>query len=153
MLKTQLCKKKTGLRVPRQLTFCIEIEAGTLHGWQISRNKAVFMVRPVWATNRCRSAVIAMLCSSLRMLQFRLGMDWICRSTKQGCLSFAPARIRVGPNTCFSIAAAAAAAAAAACFCSGCLCCCCCYCCCCCCCCLLLLRVPLLLLLLHCLLV
>ena len=92
----------------------------------MSRNKAVFTVRPVWVTNGCRSAVIAMLCSSLRMLQFRLGMDWLCRSTKQGCLSFAPARIRVGPNTCFSTAAAAAAAAA----------------------CLLLLRVPLLLLLL-----
>ena len=60
-----------------------------------------------------------MLGSSLSMLQFRLGMDWLCRSTKQGCLSFAPARIRVGQNTCFSTAAAAAcfasvAAAAAA---------------------------------------
>ena len=70
------------------------------------------------------------------MLQFRLGMDWLCRSTKQGCLSFAPARSRVGPNTCFSTAAcataaAAAAAAAAACFCCGCLCCCCCCCGCC----------------------
>ena len=75
------------------------------------------------------------------MLQFRLGMDWLCRSTKQGCLSFAPARIRVGPNTCFSTATAA-------CFCCGCLCCCLC-----CCCCLLLLRVTLLLPLLHCLLV
>ena len=91
------------------------------------RNKAVFTVRLVWVTNGCRSAVIAMLCSSLRMLQFRLGMDWLCRSTKQGCLSFAPARIRVGPNTCFSTAAAAAAAAAC-CWC-GCLCC-CCRCCC-----------------------
>ena len=28
-----------------------------------------------------------MLCSSLRMLLFRLGMDWICRSTEQGGLS------------------------------------------------------------------
>ena len=45
------------------------------------------------------------------MLQFRLGMDGLRRSTKQGGLSFAPARIRVGPNTCFSIAAVAAAAA------------------------------------------
>ena len=54
-----------------------------------------------------------MLGSSLRMLQFRLGMDGLCRSTKQGGLSFAPARIRVGPNTCFSTAAAAAAAAVA----------------------------------------
>ena len=32
-----------------------------------------------------------MLGSSLRMLQFRLGMDWLCRSTKRKCLSFAPA--------------------------------------------------------------
>ena len=124
----------------------------------MSRNKAVFTVRPVWVTNGCRSAVVAMLCSSLRMLQFRLGIDWLCRSTKQGFLSFAPAHIRVGPNTLFSTAAAAAAAAAAACFCCGCLCycccCSCCCCCCCCCCCLLLLWVPLLLLLLlHCLLV
>ena len=71
-------------------------------------------VRPVCVTNRRRSAVIAMLGSSLRMLQFRLGMDGLCRSTKQGGLSFAPARIRVGPNTCFSTAAAG--------------CCCCCYC-------------------------
>ena len=55
-----------------------------------------------------------MLGSSLRMLQFRLGMDGLCRSTKQGGLSFAPARIRVGPNTCFSTAAAAAAAVAGA---------------------------------------
>ena len=86
----------------------------------MSRNKAIFTIRPVRVTNGCRSAVIAMLCSSLRMLQFRLRMDWLCRSTKQGCLSFAPARIRVGPNTCFSTAAAAAA-----CFCCGCLCCCC----------------------------
>ena len=67
----------------------------------------------VWVTNGRRSAVIAMLGSSLRMLQFRLGMDGLCRSTKQGGLSFAPARIRVGPNTCFSTAAAAAAAAGA----------------------------------------
>ena len=65
----------------------------------------------VWVTNGRRSAVIAMLGSSLRMLQFRIGMDRLCRSTKQGGLSFAPARIRVGPNTCFSTAAAAAAAA------------------------------------------
>ena len=115
----------------------------------MSRNKAVFTVRPAWVTNGCRSAVIAMLCSSLRMLQFRLGMDCLSRSTKQGCLFFAPARIRVGPNTCFSTAVVAAAAAAvAACFCCGCLCCRSC------CCCLLLLRVTLLLrLLLHCLLV
>ena len=61
------------------------------------------------------------------MLRFRLGMDCLCRSTKQGCLSFALARIRVGPNICFSTAAAAAADA---CFCCGCLCC-CCRCCCC----------------------
>ena len=74
----------------------------------------VLKARPVWVTNEHRSAVIAMLGSSLRMLQFRLGMDWLCVSTKQGCLSFAPARIRVGPNTGFSTAAAAAAAAAAA---------------------------------------
>ena len=67
----------------------------------------------VWITNGRRSAVIAMLGSSLRMLQFRLGMDGLCRSTKQVGLSFAPARIRVGPNTCFSTAAAAAAAAGA----------------------------------------
>ena len=63
----------------------------------------------VWVTNGRRSAVIAMLGSSLRMLQFRLGMDGLfCRSRKQGGMSFAPARIRVGPNTCFSTAAAAA---------------------------------------------
>ena len=55
-----------------------------------------------------------MLDSSLRILQFRLGMDWLCRCTKQGCLSFPPSRIRVGPNTCFPTAAAAVAAAAAA---------------------------------------
>ena len=95
-----------------------------------NKNKAVFTVRPVWVTNGCRSADIAMLCSSLRMLQFCLGMDWLCRSTKQGWLSFVSARIRAGPNTCFSTASAAgaAAAAAAACFCCGCLryCCCCC---------------------------
>ena len=93
-------------------------------------------VRPVWVTNWRRSAVIAMLGSSLRKLQFRPGMDGLCCSTKQAGLSFAPARTRVGPNTCFSTAAttvaAAAAAAAAACFCCGCLCCCCCRCCCCC---------------------
>ena len=83
-----------------------------------NRIKAAFTVRPVWVTNGCRFAVIAMLCSSLRMLLFRLGMDWLRRSTKQGCLSFAPARIGVRPNTCFSTAAAAAAAAAA-CFCCG----------------------------------
>ena len=92
----------------------METEAGTLHGWRVSINKAVFTVRPVWVTNGCRSAVIAMLCSSLRILQFRLGMDWLCRCTKQGCLSFPPSRIRVGPNTCFPTAAAAVAAAAAA---------------------------------------
>ena len=50
-------------------------------------NKAVFTVRPVWVTNGRRSAVIAMLGSSLRMLQFRLGMDGLFRSTKQGGLS------------------------------------------------------------------
>ena len=66
----------------------------------------------VWVTNGRRSAVIAMLGSSLRMLQFRLRMDGLCRSTKQRRLSFAPARIRVGPNTCFSTAAAAADGAA-----------------------------------------
>ena len=47
------------------------------------------------------------------MLQSRLGMDALCRSTKQGGLSFANARTGVGPNTCFSTAAAAAAAAGA----------------------------------------
>ena len=52
-----------------------------------NRNKAVFTVRPVWVTNGRRSAVIAMLGSFLRMLQFRLGMDGPCRSTKQGGLS------------------------------------------------------------------
>ena len=52
-----------------------------------SRNKAVFTVRPVWVTNGRKSAVIAMLGSSLRMLQFRLGMDGHFRSTKQGGLS------------------------------------------------------------------
>ena len=56
-----------------------------------NRNKAVLTVRPVWVTNGCRSAVIATLCSCLSMLQFRLGMDWLCRSTKRKCLSFAPA--------------------------------------------------------------
>ena len=55
-----------------------------------------------------------MLCSSLRMLQFRLGMDWLCRSTKQGCLSFAPARIRVGPASLLLLASAAGASVAAA---------------------------------------
>ena len=52
-----------------------------------NRNKAVFTVRPVWVTNGRRSAVVAMLGSSLRMLQFRLGMDGPGRSTKQGRLS------------------------------------------------------------------
>ena len=52
-----------------------------------NRNKAVFTVRPFWVTNGRRSAVVAMLGSSLRMLQFRLGMDGPCRSTKQGGLS------------------------------------------------------------------
>ena len=52
-----------------------------------NRNKAVFTVRPVWVTNGRRSAVVAMLGSSLRMLQFRLGMDGPFRSTKQGGLS------------------------------------------------------------------
>ena len=52
-----------------------------------NRNKAVFTVRPVWVTNGRRSAVVPMLGSSLRMLQFRLGMDGPCRSTKQGGLS------------------------------------------------------------------
>ena len=69
--------------------------------------------RPVWVTHERRSAVIAMLGSPLRMVQFRVDMDWLWRSTKQGCLSFAPTRIRVGQNTCSSTAAAAAAAAAA----------------------------------------
>ena len=50
-------------------------------------SKAVFSVRPVWVTNGRRSAVIAMLGSSLRMLQFRLGMDGPFRSTKRGGLS------------------------------------------------------------------
>ena len=62
-----------------QFTFCVEIEAGTLHGRRVS--KAVFTVRPVRVTNGRRSAVIAMLGSSLRMLQFRLGMDGPFRST------------------------------------------------------------------------
>ena len=52
-----------------------------------NRNKAVFTVRPFWVTNGRRSAVVAMLGSSLRMPQFRLGMDGPCRSTKQGGLS------------------------------------------------------------------
>ena len=47
-------------------------------------SKDVFTVRPVWVTNGRRSAVIAMLGSSLRMLQFRLGMNGPFRSTKQG---------------------------------------------------------------------
>ena len=68
-----------------QFTFCMEIEAGTLHGLRVS--KAVFRVRPVWVTNGRRSAVISMLGSSLRMLQLRLGMDGPFRSTKQGGLS------------------------------------------------------------------
>ena len=50
-------------------------------------SKAVFTVRPVWVTNGRRSAVIAMLDSSLRMLQFHLGMDGPFRSMKQGGLS------------------------------------------------------------------
>ena len=50
-------------------------------------NKAVFTVRPAWVTNGRRSAVIAMLGSSLRMLQFRRGMDGPFLSTKQGGLS------------------------------------------------------------------
>ena len=50
-------------------------------------SKAVFTVRPAWVTNGRRSAVIAMLGSSLGMLQFRLGMDGPFRSTKQGGLS------------------------------------------------------------------
>ena len=51
----------------RQFTFCMEIEAATLHGWRV--NKAVLTVRPVWVTNRRRSAVIAKLGSSLRILE------------------------------------------------------------------------------------
>ena len=50
-------------------------------------NEAVFSVRPMWVTNGRRSAVIAMLGSSLRMFQLGLGMDGPCRSTKQGGLS------------------------------------------------------------------
>ena len=50
-------------------------------------SKAVFTVRPEWDTNGRRSAVIAMLGSSLRMLQFRRGMDGPFLSTKQGGLS------------------------------------------------------------------
>ena len=50
-------------------------------------NKAVLTARPVWVTNGRRSAVIARLGSSHRMLQFRLGMDGPFRSTKQGGLS------------------------------------------------------------------
>ena len=56
-------------------------------------SKAVlnFTVRPEWVTNGRRSAVIAMLGSSLRMLQFRRGIDGPFLSTKQGGLSdFAP---------------------------------------------------------------
>ena len=41
--------------------------------------------------------LLQMLCSSLRMFQFRLGMDWLCLSTEQRCLSFAPARINRTP--------------------------------------------------------
>ena len=78
-----------------------------------NRKKAVFTVRPIWVTRGRRATVIGMLSSSLRMLQFRLGTDVLCRGTKQAGLSFAPARIRVGPNTCVSTAAAAAAAATA----------------------------------------
>ena len=50
-------------------------------------SKAVITVRPVWVANGRRSAVIAMLGSSFRMLQFRLGMDGPFRSSKQGGLS------------------------------------------------------------------
>ena len=77
----------------RQFMFCMEIEAGTLHGGRVSNytntnsNKAVFTVRPVWVTNGRRFAVISMLGSSLRMLQLGLGMDGRCRSTEQGGLS------------------------------------------------------------------
>ena len=72
-----------------QFTFCMEIEAGTLHGWRVS--KAVFTVRPAWVTNGRRSAVIAMLGASLRMFQFRRGMDGPFLRTKQGGLpDFAP---------------------------------------------------------------
>ena len=53
-----------------------------------NKNKAVFTVRPVWVTNGRRSAVIAMLGSSLRMLQFRLGMDGVAVArNKQACPS------------------------------------------------------------------
>ena len=52
-----------------------------------NRNKAVLTVRPIWVTNGRRSAVIALQGSSLRMLQFRIGMDEPFRSTKQGGLS------------------------------------------------------------------
>ena len=52
-----------------------------------NRNKAELTARPVWVTNGRRSAVIAGLGSSLRMLQFRLGMDGPFSSTKQGGLS------------------------------------------------------------------
>ena len=50
-------------------------------------NKAVLTARPVWVTHGRRSAAIAMLGSSLRMLHFRLGIDGPFRSTKQGGLS------------------------------------------------------------------
>ena len=50
-------------------------------------SKAVFTVRPAWVTNGRRSAVIAMLGSSLRVLQLRRGMDGPFLSTKQGGLS------------------------------------------------------------------
>ena len=41
-----------------------------------NRNKAELTARPVWVTNGRRSAVIAVLGSSLRMLQFRLCHGW-----------------------------------------------------------------------------
>ena len=58
-------------------------------------SKAVITVRPVWVANGRRSAVIAMLGSSLRMLQSRLGMDGPFRSTTQRGLSdFVPHTMR-----------------------------------------------------------
>ena len=48
---------------------------------------AVFTIRPAWVTNGRRSAVIAMLGSSLRVLQFRRGMDGPFLRMKQGGLS------------------------------------------------------------------
>ena len=110
-----------------------------------NKNKAVFTVRPVWVTNGRRSAVIAMLGSSLRMLQFRLGMDGVAVArNKQACPSHphvlesdrTPAFLLLllllllasAAGASAAAAATAAAAAAAACFCCGCLCCCCCCC-------------------------